>query len=83
MDPTANLKEQLELATQLIDTGEDVANRSYRLAELVLALNEWILKGGFLPTPWHNAVWDIERKRRTPEVKPLDLTKLIPPKQTK
>jgi hypothetical protein len=25
-----------------------------RLAELVEALNEWILKGGFLPKPWHD-----------------------------
>lgn len=23
-----------------------------RLAELVLALNEWIMRGGFLPVPW-------------------------------
>lgn len=54
MDPNANLQEQLELAARMldeesehIDTGDAV-----RLAELVLALNDWILGGGFLPRRW-------------------------------
>ena len=54
MDPDANLKEQLELAQKfygqddLTFDGEDVI----RLAELVIALNEWIKNGGFLPKDW-------------------------------
>jgi hypothetical protein len=33
---------------------EQQAERALRLAELVQALNEWILNGGFLPKPWHD-----------------------------
>jgi hypothetical protein len=51
MDPNANLKEQLELAKRLIDDNTD-QDAAYRLAELVLALDEWIRKGGFLPEAW-------------------------------
>lgn len=55
MDPNANLAEQLRLA-RLIAGGEmgtdyDVADVD-RLAELVLALNEWITCGGFVPGAW-------------------------------
>lgn len=32
---------------------EQQAERAMRLAELVEALNEWILKGGALPAAWH------------------------------
>lgn len=64
MDPKANIKEQRELAKELLDiwdeyNGEDsitaaeqseaVADKAYRLAELVLALDEWRIKGGFDP----------------------------------
>jgi hypothetical protein len=58
MDPQANLDEQIALAQSLtdseqtcgcgagahIDTGDAV-----RLAELVLALNDWLASGGFAP----------------------------------
>jgi hypothetical protein len=56
MDPEANLKEQRELAQALVDTAEDGmqdhGHSAVRLAELVLALDEWIKKGGFLPEDW-------------------------------
>lgn len=67
MDPTANLKEQLGLSrriTTCADDGHGEADAALgggcmrcqpdaeRLAELVLALNEWITKGGFLPEQW-------------------------------
>lgn len=53
MDPNANLKEQIELACKLQDyERDDDASDVCRLAELVLALNEWISKGGFLPAKW-------------------------------
>lgn len=66
MDPNANLKEQLEIARDIIKTWDDsnadevftvavrVADRANRLAELVETLDEWIRKGGFLPARWNN-----------------------------
>ena len=53
MDPNANLEEQLELAHKLLlcDYGERPFDAE-RLAELVVALDEWIRKGGFLPARW-------------------------------
>lgn len=59
MDPDSNLQEQLELANKIQAEWDredeppefdptDVA----RLAELVLALDEWRRKGGFLPARW-------------------------------
>jgi hypothetical protein len=58
MDPNATLKEMLELAEAIQqeygDTDgngvdQDDANR---LAELVEALNGWIMRGGFFPQAW-------------------------------
>lgn len=59
MDPDANLEEQLRLVARIngyrdqdeIPEEDDV----WRLAELVEALNEWILRGGALPTKWYQA----------------------------
>lgn len=56
MDPDANLKEQRELAASLLDEEgmhpAELFAAATRLAELVQALDEWILKGGFLPADW-------------------------------
>jgi hypothetical protein len=60
MDPNANLKEQLALAQDLLDRidehGYDYPALSDGnvecLCELVLALNNWIAGGGFLPSRW-------------------------------
>lgn len=62
MDPDANLKEQLALAESIIeqadsdDSDGDMpqidTHDAVRLAELVLAINEWISRGGFLPQQW-------------------------------
>jgi len=56
MDPDANLAEQRELASAICaaaDAGrvpeEDLAAR---LAELVLALDEWLCRGGCAPRRW-------------------------------
>lgn len=57
MDPVANLREQLELSRKIIDLGDrrsaprGVAweDDCLRLAELVVALDEWRKKGGFDP----------------------------------
>jgi hypothetical protein len=54
MDPMVNLKEQLELANEIVSitdaggTHIDVETAD-RLAELVLALDEWRRNGGFDP----------------------------------
>ena len=53
VDPNANLAEQLRLAKSFLDSDslpEDVD--VVRLAELVVALDQWIRSGGFLPHPW-------------------------------
>ena len=59
MDPTENLRDQLELANKIANythTGPTWTDPSYlwatELAERVLALNEWIRRGGFLPEQW-------------------------------
>ena len=57
MDPDANLEEQLRIASRLIEAIDN--ERRIRpddvegLASLVLALDEWIRGGGFLPADWH------------------------------
>ena len=56
MDPTANFSEQLAIAARILRAQDDNSypdeNDSFRLAELVEALNGWIRKGGFLPEQW-------------------------------
>lgn len=63
MDPVANIKEQREIAKQILKIWDDcngdgtltteqleaVADHANRLAELVEALDEWRTKGGFDP----------------------------------
>jgi len=57
MDPNANLREQLALAAAFLaddpepDQSPDMGD-ARRLSELVLALSEWICRGGFLPASW-------------------------------
>jgi len=48
MDPVANMLEQRRLATAAQDTPLDYEDAA-RLAELVLALDEWRRHGGFDP----------------------------------
>ena len=54
MDPNANLQEQFRISKRAID-GHPLPTDLERLAELVLALNEWLQSGGFLPSLWRNA----------------------------
>lgn len=52
MDPEANMEEQVELATtilRLVDGDLDPTVEAARLAELVLAMNDWISRGGVMP----------------------------------
>jgi len=56
MDPDYNRYEQLQLASKLLEATENdrpVKDEDVlRLSELVIALDEWITKGGFLPKAW-------------------------------
>jgi hypothetical protein len=54
MDPTANLKEQIELAKIILDEDDRgiLPTDGARLAELVISLNRWMRLGGHLPEQW-------------------------------
>ena len=66
MDPDANLKDQLKTAREIIaiwneaDTDgnltlsqqEICADKAEVLSDLVIALDEWLKKGGFPPKRW-------------------------------
>jgi predicted Zn-dependent peptidase len=66
MDPDANLKEQRELAAEIVSINDkadddglmsaseqaDVNDAAVRLAELVQALDQWLSGGGFQPAAW-------------------------------
>jgi len=49
MDPEENLKIQLKCAGS---DPKDFENSFCRLSEHVLALDDWLVKGGFLPPRW-------------------------------
>lgn len=56
MDPKTNLEEQRKLASEIIQRSDAlvpddmcIARMGAQLAELVVALDEWRLKGGFSP----------------------------------
>lgn len=69
MDPDANLEAALERAREIIakidgddGTPDPVArerdlNLAGELAELVIALDEWLGKGGHLPAAWSKVAW--------------------------
>jgi len=60
MDPNTNLEEQRRIAARLLADRQrsthsrevDAVQDAIRLAELVQALDEWITRGGFLPSEW-------------------------------
>lgn len=54
MDPNANLEELRELAQNTLadDSADDLPEKAAHLAELFVALDEWLTKGGFLPQAW-------------------------------
>ena len=66
MDPNANLAEQREIGARLLVALDNIADNGdeyqlisravladmYRFSELVEALDEWIVGGGFLPDAW-------------------------------
>lgn len=50
-DPNANLHEQLKLAQNIIDD-KGSTSEARKLAELVLELNHWLVKGEERPQTW-------------------------------
>jgi hypothetical protein len=55
VDPNITLTRIRELQTQLIHGSNDMdtlANMGMELAELIKALDEWMVKGGFFPRDW-------------------------------
>ena len=56
MDPNANLQEQRRLAMGIIERSDKglpaIEIYAVRLAELALAMDEWLANGGFLPGKW-------------------------------
>ena len=66
MDPNTNLSEQLYLANRILSSSRTTdPTDSLELAELVIDLHEWILKGGYLPTEWEES-----RKHLTERIAP-------------
>jgi hypothetical protein len=59
VNPSENLAEQIYIATEIrsrINRGAPVDDRDVEsLADLVFELDEWLLKGGFLPRVWARA----------------------------
>lgn len=57
MDPDANLLELLDIAREHQAEIDDESRSSHadtgRMADLVLALHEWLADGGMLPAAWH------------------------------
>lgn len=56
MDPDANLERLLELARALADLdpveSSEETEQAIELAHTVIALHDWLAKGGFLPKDW-------------------------------
>jgi hypothetical protein len=52
MDPDENLKAQRTLAQRLVEQDDPDPAEVLRLSELVIALDDWIKSGGFLPAAW-------------------------------
>jgi len=65
MDPTACLGEMLELSAELVEEDVDLDDlvegrqKATRLAELVQALDGWMMTGGFMPQQWYEARSDL------------------------
>jgi hypothetical protein len=51
MDPNTTLEDILGCAADILDTEEE-DDTVIELAEKVVALHEWLSRGGFLPKKW-------------------------------
>jgi hypothetical protein len=64
MDINANLNEQRRLAAEILQLADSddqrkaevvMASLAERLAELQRAMDEWLTRGGFMPTAWRQS----------------------------
>ena len=58
MDPDTNLYEQVQLAKKFVKQEQCGSSSvsmddAVRLGELVIALNQWLQRGGVPPAVWH------------------------------
>lgn len=70
MDPNANLIEQLTIARTIVDAEAYGLQSVERLAELVLELDSWLRRGGFMPAGWMPEPFsstELDRRRQTGE----------------
>ncbi len=51
MDPDIALAEALDLAVRVLD-GEAEPGDAVRLAELIVGLDRWLSRSGFMPSAW-------------------------------
>lgn len=51
MDPNALLKDMLEVANDILNGHGEIAD-AVELAQKIIDLHTWIIKGGFLPKSW-------------------------------
>ncbi len=52
MDPDENLAAQRRIASRIVDQEDPNPADVHCLSELVIALDDWIKAGGFLPAAW-------------------------------
>jgi hypothetical protein len=53
VDPNANLAEQRAIATKILGGANPFTTEdAWRLAELVAAMDTWLVSGGALPDDW-------------------------------
>jgi hypothetical protein len=52
MDPDVNLEAQLDLARAALDRMAMDEDDALQLAELVVSLDEWLVRGGYAPARW-------------------------------
>jgi hypothetical protein len=55
MDPQATLDLIRELVKEISKNEDDQTDEAVELAEAVDDLDNWLMKGGFLPEDWENA----------------------------
>ncbi len=53
MDPDSNLEEMLSDAAVILAAEDMASPLEIAMAERIIALDEWIRKGGFLPNRWN------------------------------
>lgn len=76
MDPESNIREQLSIAEEILSIQDGIATDvtradalwlaylAMRMAELVEALNAWLMRGGMYPAAWGMRCPDVSKHDR-------------------